>query len=263
MSNSIYDVYGNEIIVSGDGATYSPTKNIAHRGVFDNSTIFENTLEAFESAKAYGYDGFECDVYATSDSVLVLDHEGTITVGGVDYPISSNTYADLLALFPQLTTLEEALKFAVKNGMTPVIDRSATLSSAVATMVADMGMRGKVIYNTGANATAINTIKGIDPYCRCIINLLDESTDDGAYTTWIQTLEPAQIVATLSQTQGLESTVLSKLENARHAGVIIYLAGVNQNQVDTYLNLYADFFEPASIYTKNYMNKYSQWLASY
>lgn len=263
MSNAIYDVYGNEVVISGNGTTFSPIKNIAHRGVFDNSTVYENTLEAFESAKAYGYDGFECDVYATSDSVLVLDHEGTITVGGVDYPISSNTYADLLALFPQLTTLEEALKFAVKTGMIPVIDRSANLSSAIATMVADMGMRGKVIYNTGANATAINTIKGIDPYCKCMINLLDSSTDDGAYTTWLQTLDSRQIVSTLSKDQGLDSTVLTKLDNARHAGVNIYLANFNRNQVDTYLNLYADYCEPASIYAKNYMTKYRQWLASY
>ena len=52
-------------------------KIIAHRGVFDNENIIENTMEAFELAIKYKYP-FEFDVQLTTDNKLVVFHDVTL-----------------------------------------------------------------------------------------------------------------------------------------------------------------------------------------
>lgn len=262
MSN-IYDVNGNEIVVSGGGASSNtPIELIAHRGVFDGTTIKENTIEAFERAKELGYTGFECDACVTSDGVLVLDHEGKETKDGTEYTFSQYTYADLLALFPYLTTLEDALVFAFKNSMTPVIDRANNYAEAISDMVIKCGMQGKVIYRAGVVTSAINLLKSSDPYGRFMIDMLDASANNGTFTTWKQTLEANRIVAVLTKDQGLEASTLATLNNAKASGAQIYLAGFNRNQYADYFALYPNYFEPASIFHTEFMTRYNEWLAS-
>jgi glycerophosphoryl diester phosphodiesterase len=48
---------------------------VAHRGEFDNRSVRENTLAAFEKAEAAGVWGIECDVRWTSDGVPVIIHD--------------------------------------------------------------------------------------------------------------------------------------------------------------------------------------------
>ena len=52
-------------------------KFIAHRGLFDNITIPENSLPAFERAVNAGY-AIELDVQMTTDGVLVVFHDDTL-----------------------------------------------------------------------------------------------------------------------------------------------------------------------------------------
>lgn len=50
----------------------------AHRGCWIDGYIPENSLDGIHMAARYGYPTLECDVKFTSDSVLVLMHDGTV-----------------------------------------------------------------------------------------------------------------------------------------------------------------------------------------
>lgn len=50
---------------------------VAHRGLFDNDTVPENSLPAFEKAAAMGF-GIETDVQASKDGVLMIFHDDTL-----------------------------------------------------------------------------------------------------------------------------------------------------------------------------------------
>lgn len=59
-----------------DSTVYPTT--FAHRGCWISGYVPENSLEGVKTAARYGYPTLECDVKFTSDSVLVLMHDGTI-----------------------------------------------------------------------------------------------------------------------------------------------------------------------------------------
>ena len=56
-----------------------PPIGFAHRG--GRAHAPENTLEAFVLARRLGAPGLESDVWATSDGVAVLDHDGLVRAG--------------------------------------------------------------------------------------------------------------------------------------------------------------------------------------
>jgi glycerophosphoryl diester phosphodiesterase len=86
--------------VSAQRRPGTPKENpllIAHRG--DSIANPENTMEAFTSAHEKGADVLECDVYLSSDGVVMIIHDSTVTrtteaTGRVD----SYTYEELSQL---------------------------------------------------------------------------------------------------------------------------------------------------------------------
>lgn len=80
-------------------------KALVHAGNFKHVVLM---------AYALGWSGAEVDVKATSDGVFVLSHEGTL--GGLD--ISTNTYADLKAVYPGIMTTDELLDISAYFGGT-------------------------------------------------------------------------------------------------------------------------------------------------
>ncbi len=69
---------------------------IAHRGMFDNKTIPENSYPAFKKAIEERYD-FELDVHLTMDNQLVVFHDFNLKrMCGVDIDIQKTTYEELL-----------------------------------------------------------------------------------------------------------------------------------------------------------------------
>ena len=69
---------------------------IAHRGVFDNETIPENSYPAFEKAVNEGY-GIELDVQLTKDGKLVIFHDDSLKrMCGVKKRLTDLTYAQLM-----------------------------------------------------------------------------------------------------------------------------------------------------------------------
>ena len=79
------------------------SKLIAHRGVFDNETIVENTLESFKKALHYHYP-IELDVQLTEDNQIVVFHDDTITrLTSKQGIVQEMNYSDLKKL-PLLNT---------------------------------------------------------------------------------------------------------------------------------------------------------------
>lgn len=83
---------------------------ISHRGEHDGVGVLENTLPAFEAARAYGVWGIECDVRWTADRVPVISHDPTgARVFGRPESIAELPLATLRRLMPQLPTLADVV----------------------------------------------------------------------------------------------------------------------------------------------------------
>ena len=107
----------------------------AHRGLHNNSTAPENSLEAFRRAKEKGY-GAELDVHLLSDGGLAVIHDSSLLrTAGVDKKIEELTVSDLAACYLEGTaetipTLEEVL--LLYDGAAPLIIEIKTSGNNVA-----------------------------------------------------------------------------------------------------------------------------------
>ena len=54
-----------------------PNNKIAHRGMFDNIKIPENSLSSFKKALKYNY-SIELDIQLTKDNILVVFHDSNL-----------------------------------------------------------------------------------------------------------------------------------------------------------------------------------------
>ena len=70
-------------------------KIIAHRGIFDNQRVIENTIEAFSLAVERNTP-FELDVQLTKDNQLVVFHDETLRrLGKFNLNVQKSNYSDL------------------------------------------------------------------------------------------------------------------------------------------------------------------------
>lgn len=100
--------------------TFLKNRMIAHRGVYDNKGIYENTLNAFEKAIDKKY-MIELDVRMLSDGTLIVFHdEELIRLLHVEGKVEKLTYDELsyIAKYP-IPTLEETLNFI--KGRVPLL----------------------------------------------------------------------------------------------------------------------------------------------
>jgi glycerophosphoryl diester phosphodiesterase len=85
-------------------------KIIGHRGA--RGLAPENTLASLQKAIDFGVDEIEIDVRVTKDDMPVLMHDPTLKrVAGNESGISDTTFKQLKQIKPDLTTLEEAIRF--------------------------------------------------------------------------------------------------------------------------------------------------------
>ena len=81
---------------------------IAHRGLYDNKKIKENTIKAFDKALQNGFDGFETDLRETKDGKIVLMHDPIISRVSDSFGLVKNMeYSKLKKKFKDITTLED------------------------------------------------------------------------------------------------------------------------------------------------------------
>lgn len=100
--------------------TFLKENKIAHRGLFDNNRIYENTISSYTRAIKYNYT-IELDVRLLSDGTIICFHdETTDRLLHVDGKTDKLTYDELCYLSKyQIPTLNEALN--IINGKVPVL----------------------------------------------------------------------------------------------------------------------------------------------
>jgi glycerophosphoryl diester phosphodiesterase len=85
-------------------------KIISHRGENDNRQIFENTLPAFEAARAAGVWAIECDIRWTRDLVPIIHHDpGCERLFRDPARIAGLEFAELRERFPLIPSLQEVI----------------------------------------------------------------------------------------------------------------------------------------------------------
>ena len=156
----------------------------AHRGFVDD-ILCENSLAAYYNAYLNGADMIETDARLTSDGVLIVNHDGTITAdngnGEKETYIIAETPSETICSIvlsndekwgtQYVPTLEQVLNLAYNTGLIVNIDlkNGYKIASQVAKMVLKCGMQGRVIYAlNGCALDGINTILAIDPDARFI-----------------------------------------------------------------------------------------------
>lgn len=97
---------------------------IAHRGMFYNPEIPENSMASFRNAIEHGY-GIEMDIHKIADGSIVVHHDSTLERScNIDKAIADCTYDELLA-YPLFGTSERIPLFsdflALVDGKVPLI----------------------------------------------------------------------------------------------------------------------------------------------
>ena len=81
------------------------------RGEHDNRTVFENTLHAFDQARAAGVWGIECDLRWTRDLHPVIIHDpDLLRVFGLNAAVGELDLSELKSACPLVPTLEEVIQ---------------------------------------------------------------------------------------------------------------------------------------------------------
>jgi glycerophosphoryl diester phosphodiesterase len=130
----------------------TPTAVQAHRGSPDPASgIRENTLGAFDRARALGADGVELDVRLTADGDLAVHHDPVVEGVGALCELAT---AQLPAYIPLLADALEActglvVNIEIKNQpRDPGFDPTDRISAEVVALVASMGQTDSVVISS-------------------------------------------------------------------------------------------------------------------
>jgi glycerophosphoryl diester phosphodiesterase len=103
------------------GQNNSSSKIIAHRGAWKNTNMPQNSIGALNAAINMGCFASECDIWMTSDSVLVVNHDPHF----YEMPIETTTYGELLSKkYPNgesIATLQQFLTVIKKQKATRLV----------------------------------------------------------------------------------------------------------------------------------------------
>ena len=85
-------------------------KIISHRGLWDNRTVFENSIAAFDRARDRGAWGIEFDIRWTRDLVPIVFHDRDMKrMFGNPVPVSSLAWSEVHRDYPAIPALGEVL----------------------------------------------------------------------------------------------------------------------------------------------------------
>lgn len=99
-----------------DKTRWQQCKIISHRGEYDNETVFENTLPAFDRIMDYQVWGIELDVRWTKDLYPVVFHDRTTErLFNDKYQICDMSLSEIKKKYPIIPSLDEILSRYGKN----------------------------------------------------------------------------------------------------------------------------------------------------
>lgn len=90
-------------------------------------------MAAYEEAVKQGADGFECDLRLSKDGVAVLWHDADLVRRAKSAAVvHESTYAQLVAIYPQLVTLDEFVDFAISEKKSLLLETKHPVPSRTA-----------------------------------------------------------------------------------------------------------------------------------
>lgn len=96
---------------------------LAHRGLFNNTDIPENSLPAFKKAVENGY-GMELDVQLSTDNQLVVFHDASLKrMTGIDKNLTDCSYDELL----QYNLLDTNIKIPLFKDVVDILNKDTPL----------------------------------------------------------------------------------------------------------------------------------------
>ena len=130
-------------------------------------------MAAYESAVKQGADGFECDLRLTKDGVAVLWHDADLKRrANNEAVVHDSTYAELVAIYPQIVTLDEFLDFGINERKSLLLETKHPVPSRTAIeehVVNKLRTEAKRIQKAGIEITvmsfswfAIERVKQLD-----------------------------------------------------------------------------------------------------
>jgi glycerophosphoryl diester phosphodiesterase len=151
-----------------DAVTGSQTSPLVlgHRGASRDAV--ENTLGAFDEARAQGADGVELDVHRSADGRLVVHHDAAVDGFGI---LAEHDFATIRAAIPTIPTLEEVfdacagmlVNVEVKNSPHDVdFDPADRAAEAVVELVRARGTYERVLVSS-FNLPSIDRVHELDP----------------------------------------------------------------------------------------------------
>lgn len=131
-------------------------KPIAHRGMFDNTSIIENTLEAFEKSCERGY-GIELDVRLSSDGVPIVIHDDNL-----------DRVAGFFGRIREMTASEiRSHKLGQNKSLVPTLDEAVrTVGGRVPLIIEIKGKNpstAEETYNVMKNYSGVYAVESFDP----------------------------------------------------------------------------------------------------
>lgn len=219
----------------------------AHRGFVD-SVLRENSLAAYYNAYLNGADMIETDAWLSSDGVLIVNHDPTVTgttESGetVTYTIANTPSSVLCSLIlssddkwgvQKVPTLEQVLNLAYHTGLVVNIDMKNGYASVkdVVNLVVKCGMSGRVIYAlNGSGMTGINTILAKDPEARFI---------DGVGLVSAVANYADRRKRCFAYTSDLSAETVKAI---RDGGCMVALISLNASNFETAISLHPDMCE--------------------
>lgn len=123
---------------------------IAHRGLFNNIDIPENSISAFKKAINYNY-GIELDVQLTSDNILVVFHdESLLRMTGKDLTLRNCSYKQI-----------KNIKLLNTNETIPKFEDVLKVLKPSAPLIIEIKPEGKYIETTKTVIEIMKDYKGI------------------------------------------------------------------------------------------------------
>jgi len=145
----------------------------AHRGA--SADAVENTLAAFELAKAQGADGIELDVRRSADGDLVVHHDAALPDGRV---IASTPTGELPDHVPSLAEALDAcagvvVNVEIKNSpFDPDHDPDRTLADQVVALLDERGGRDDVLVSSFDLAT-VDRVRALSDVATAFLTYVD------------------------------------------------------------------------------------------
>lgn len=120
----------------------------AHQGGADEGPA--NTIQAMRQAKASGVHALEFDVHLTKDDRVVLHHDPVLLAGGRTIEIADTDFVDLLAVRPDLATMEEILERFPGVPLTVEVKARSAANEAVRLLMAETQERAVILTSFSA-----------------------------------------------------------------------------------------------------------------